>query len=459
MTDAIARSPIPLTGADCFLRAFDAETRRATGASHLAQIVLRLGPGLDVAKLRETLHAIARANPILHAPIARRFLLGAPQYRADRANDRTLPPVVVHEEKLPPGMEALADGIPLPRIFQQRLNATVSAHRGELLRADVVQYDGGRQGSDVGFTWLHNLFDGAGSEHFLRFLDACARGERAPDAVPESEYEEIQVPGLVSERGARARSWQAHVEGFAARPPRSLAGPLRRVPQDLRAPLYTLDPERTARVVERAKARAGFLTPVLFYLAAAMRAHHAVFEARGETPASYVVPLPVNLRKDGADGALFRTRVSMMWFQVLPEHARDLDGLVVELKRQRREMVKAGAVENGVAAMDFARFAPRRLYTTMARRQLGGELCTFFFAFTGEFVPGMERFLGAPILNGFHSPSVPASPGSAAIMSVCGGRLNVTHVHQRGALDDTEVALFRDQLFSDLLGTEGDPAP
>jgi hypothetical protein len=443
---------VPLTGADCFLRAFDAETRRTTGASHLSQLVLRLGPGLDVTRLRATLHDVARANPILRAPIGRRFGVGAPVYRLARARRAPLPPVALHAAKLPPGMQAPIDGVPLPRLFHERLNEPVAARRGELLRADVVAYDDGRQGADLAFTWLHLLLDGAGSEAFVRFLDQCARGERPPDALPAGEWEERPLAGRLGERGARARAWQAHVEGFAARAPHSLAGPLRRTRQALGYPLYTLDRERSARVVERANARAGFLTPALFYLAAAIRAHHAVFEARGEDPGSYVVPLPVNLRPPGAEAPLFRTRVSMLWFQVLPEQVGDLDALVEELKRQRRALVKTGAAENGEAAMDFARFAPSRFYAAMARRSFAGELCSFFFAFTGSFLPGLERFLGAPILNGFHAPSVPASPGSAAIMSLREGRLNVTHVQQRGVLDESERQIFQERLFADLLG-------
>jgi len=455
MAHEVAGSAVPLTGADCFLRAFDAETRRTTGASHLSQLVLRLGPGLDAERLRTTLHEVARANPILRAPIGRRFGVAEPVYRIAQAERCALPRVTVHDEKLPPGMQAPEDGVPLPAVFQQRLNESVSARRGELLRADVVRYDGGRQGSDLAFTWLHLLLDGSGSESFVRFLDACGRGERAPDALPDGEWSAQPLPGRsFGERGAHARAWQAHVEGLAAHPPRSLAGPLRRTRQALRTPVYTLDRDSTARCVDRAKARAGFLTPVLFYLAAAIRAHHAVFEARGRVPESYVVPLPVNLRPNGSEGALFRTRVSMLWFQVLPEQVRNLDGLVEELKRQRRALVKAGAVENGAAAMDFARFAPSRFYSGMARRNFGGELCSFFFAFTGSFLPNLASFLDAPILNGFHVPSVPASPGSAAILSIREGRLNITHVHQHGVLDDAELALFRDHLVADLIGDE-----
>lgn len=453
MVGPMPGAAIPLTGADCFLRAFDVETRRRTAASHLSQIVLRLGPGLDPTALREALHQVARANPIVRAPLLRRFGVAEPLYRLDRAERAPLPPVEVHAEKLPPGMQAPVDGVPLPEVAYRRINESVRARKGELFRADVVQYDEGRSGSDVVFTWLHMLLDGHGSERFLAFVDAVARGERGAGELAAGEWQDAPIPGTAGERGAKARAWQAHVEGFAARPPHSLAGPLRTVRQDLFYPVYTLDAERTARVQERAAARAGFVTPALFYLAAAIRAHHAVFQARGVDPGSYVVPLPVNLRGKGSEGVIFRTRVSMMWFQVLPEQVEDLDALVDELKRQRRSMLKSGMVESGVAAMDFARFAPSRVYAAMARRNFGGELCSFFFAFTGEFLAELDSFLGAPILNGFHAAPVPASPGSAAIMSVRGDRLNVTHVHQRGLFSEAELLLFRERLFADLLGS------
>lgn len=443
---------IPLTGADCFLRAFDAETRRTTGASHLSQIVLRLGPGLDPAALRDALHRVARAQPILRAPIRRRGGVGPPVYRLDRAEGTPLPRVEVHAAKLPPGVQAPVDGVPLPELCTERINAVVSARRGELFRADVVEYDGGRGGADVVFTWLHMLLDGHGSERFLAFLDGVGSGARDAGELSSGEWDDAPVPGTAGERGEKARSWQAHVESFSARAPRSLAGPLRRERQMLLYRIYTLDAERTARVEARAAERAGFVTPALFYLAASIRAHDAVFRGRGLDPGSYVLPLPVNLRGRGTEGVIFRTRVSMMWFQVLPEQVGDLDGLVDELKRQRREMIRSGMIENGVAAMDFARYAPSRIYSAMARRTFGGELCSFFFAFTGPFLAELDRFFGAPILNGFHAAPVPASPGSAAIMSVRHGRLNTTHVHQQGLFRGDELSLFRERLFADLLG-------
>jgi hypothetical protein len=443
-----ARSDLPLTGADCFLRAFDHEIRRMNGASHVSQLVLRLGPGFDVGRFEQMVEEAARTQPLLRAPVARRLGLGPPAFRLAAAARYPTPRVEIHDAPAPP-----AGDRPLPERFSARLNEPRSLRRGELLRFDVVRYAGGAAGYDLAASWLHLLFDGAGSERFVRWLDECYRGARRLSELPDpSEVAPPPAPKpSFSERGRCAQSWQRWQAAMGTRPPRSLAGPLRRTAQALGYDVHAFGAPETARIVDTARSRAGFLTPMLFYLAVALRAHHAVFQARGVDPRSYVVPLPVNLRPKGAEGAIFRTHVSLIWFQVLPEQLTDFDVLIAELKAQRVAAIRAGHVENGVHAMDFARIAPRRLYAHMARRRLGGELCSFFFAFTDAFLPGLESFFGAPILDGFHVPPVPPSPGSCIAFSQREGRLNATHVRQRGVFSERELVIFRERLRADLL--------
>jgi hypothetical protein len=410
--------------------------------------VLRLGPGFEPERLRALVAQVAAEAPILRAPIRRPRGLGAPVYDLARAARAPLPRVELH----PAAPSPAEDAAPLPEAFFASLNGRLEASRGELLRFDVVPRAGGG-GTDLALTWVHMLFDGSGSEAFVRWLDERAGGKRGPGELPGGDgLGDVAPPALGAGRGREAQAWRRYMNGLAAAPPRSLAGPLRRVRQALRYEVETFSVEETAAVAARARERAGFLTPMLFYLAAAIRAHAAVFRARGVDARSFVVPLPVNLRPKGAEGAVFRTHVSMLWFHVLAAEAEDFDGLLERLKLQRRDAIKAGLVEAGIAAMDYARFAPAPLYAHMARRSFGGELCSFFFAWTDQFLPGLESFLGAPIENGFHAPSVPPSPGSSAILSVRAGRLNLTHVHQTGVLSEAERALFRERLRADLLG-------
>src|SRR5215475_4814896 len=117
MPDSPPPERVALTGADCFLRAFDAEVRRTANASHLSQLVLRLGPGFDTGALAKLLAEVTEAQPILRAPIRRRFGVLPPQFRLDLARRAPLPPVIVHDD-LPGG-----EGAELAPIFAQQLNA------------------------------------------------------------------------------------------------------------------------------------------------------------------------------------------------------------------------------------------------------------------------------------------------------------------------------------------------
>jgi hypothetical protein len=249
-----------------------------------------------------------------------------------------------------------------------------------------------------------------------------------------------------------AMSWQRGMQELGKLGVRSLAGPVRDVPQALVYDLHAFSAEESAGILSRAATLAGFLTPMLFYVAAGVRAHDAVLRARGSVPESYVVPLPVDLRPKGGEGGVFRTRVSMIWLQVRSERVHDLALLLSDLKEVRRRAIREHQVENGVAAMDYALRAPARLYAHMTRRALRGELCSFFFGYTASFCDGIDEFFGARLLDGFHAPSVPPSPGSGVVFSLCGTHLNVTHVRQQGVLSEAELELFRAALVRDLTG-------
>lgn len=450
-------APLPLTGADCFLRAFEVEVRRTTNASHVSQLLLRLGPGFDVEAFRRLVAEVSLANPILRAPIRRQALVGAPLYRIDRAAPAPGIEITVHPEAGPAAGHAPLG--PIPELFFRRLNSCFDARRGRLVTFDVAPRGGPVPGTDVAMTWQHMLFDGSGSELFVEHLAACSADPSLAREIPitradggASSPAVAELPAASGARGRMAQQWHRYMLGLAAKPPTSLAGPLRRVQQDVRYDELRFEGSEAATAIGRAKQLAGFLTPMLFYLAVAMRAHQAVAERRGRLPASWVVPLPVNLRPKGSQREVFRTHVSLLWFQVTPDEARDLTTLIDVLKAQRLAAIKAKLVEAGTAAMDFARYAPSRVYSHMARRTFAGELSSFFFAYTGEFAEGAGALCGAPILDGFHAPAVPASPGSALAFSLRGGGLDVSHVWQRGVLDDAELAVLREQLRRDLLG-------
>jgi hypothetical protein len=442
MTNSRNLSAIDLTGADCFLRAIDGEVRRTAGAGHLAQIVLRMGTGFSTEAFTSLLRDVAAANPIMRAPIRRRGLLGPPRYVVSRAISAHNIAVDIHDggqrsETLP------------AQAFVRRLNSTIATRTGPLIAADVATYADGR--ADVALTWLHLLFDGAGSERFVEHLAHCSadNGWDRSLAICSSKP---SASRSLRRRADQASAWHRTLVGDATKSIRSPAGPLDRTAQKLDYRWTRLERDQTDTIKTRSHEFAGILTPTLFYLAAAIRGHQAVARNRGQMPDKWLVPLPVNLRPKGTQGETFRTHVSLIWFQATASQADDFEGLVDTLKRQRLAAIKDGLIEAGVAAMDFVRMIPGRLFTKLARRDYRGELCSFFFAFTDEFAPAAEQLCGAQIETGSHVPSVPPSPGSSVVMSLRDGRLTLTQIRQRGALSDEEDEILREHILADLLG-------
>jgi hypothetical protein len=242
------RDDVPLTGADSFLRAFEYETRRRHGASHLSQLVLRLGAGFDAAAFRSLIENVACATPIVRAPIDRPFGIRPPAYRVARARHAALPPVEIHDA--PASRPAV-----VPPLFSSRLNGSAAIERGELVRFDVVRYGGGAEGSDVAMTWAHLLLDGPGSELFVRALDDCFAHRRVVGDLHADDDAPAAPPRALAARVQCAREWQQRLVAFAAAPPRSLAGPIRDVPQSLGYDVDTLSVAETTAVTRRAAAR------------------------------------------------------------------------------------------------------------------------------------------------------------------------------------------------------------
>lgn len=439
---------LPLTGPDCFLRAVDRETRIHNDASHLSQLVLHLDSRPEPATIRPFFRRLLRAAPLLTARIERPWGIGPPTYVPRPPRERTeFSPLTLHDD---PGGSASEP----PSPFRRRLNDRFDLRQGRLFHVDLL---GGSKAPRLAMTWSHMLLDGAGSEAFVRLVarawhrwteDGEMPARLAPDA--ESPLDRFVDEKSWAERLRLTQTWGSRMSDLAEPPPRSLTGPLDTIPQNLTWRRWSF-PDRSPAIRDRAQRHAGTLRPMLFYLAVSMRAHHRVLRSRGQSPGGYLVPVPVDMRRGGSD-PVFRTHVSFLWFRAAAELIPEFEPLIDHLRRQRKEMIRQGLERLTCVALETLRWMPTVLYRRMIRRSFEGEMASFFFSFTGDFLPDLEEFLGTRITDGYHVPSVPVSPGSGLIWNYHRDCLQATHVHQDGILSDPERARFREQIREDLLG-------
>ncbi len=440
--------PLPLTGPDCFLRAVDRETLTHSGASHLSQLVLSVKTLPEPGTLRSFFRRLARSVPLLTARVDRPWGMGVPAYFPRRPEDRTgIAVVSFHEDEGDSPAEP-------PQPFRGRLNDRFDLSEGRHFHVDILP---GREEPRLALTWSHMLLDGVGSEEFVRLVARAWRRWSAGDEFPDrlTDTAESPLERLVDDKSwgehlRLTRTWGRWMNDRAEPPPRSLAGGLSNTPQDLTWTRWSF-PDRGPAIRERAEQYAGAMRPMLFYLAVSLRAHHRVHRARGDAPGAYLVPVPVDMRRGGSN-PIFRTHVSFLWFQVPADVVPEFDALIDHLRRQRREMIREKVERLAGVALHTLRWMPTPFYRRMIRRPFDGEMASFFFSYTGDFLPDLESFLGGRVTDGHHVPSVPPSPGSSLIWNHRGGCLQATHVHQAGIMDESEGERFRNQIREDLVG-------
>ncbi len=424
---------VPINGADAFLNAIERMMLKAGQGRHLGVTVLRLGVGFDSDRFRAAVTRLADASPIAAARLI------TPLFQVPRwewsAETRAVFPVIEHSE--------VGD---FQALCEQRLNSPATANVGFDL---VHTADGGRL---LLVHWRHLILDGKGVELLLLEL---ARLADQPDAVAHPESW-----GAARFRKLSWRDWLAEAGRFKDRfyeYSRYRIQSLGRAGLRAGAARFRVEEfsrEETTRIAQRAESVSRGVFQLGWFLAAATRAHRALFLQRGIEPESYQSGCSVQERKRGSRHPIWQNQVSQIFFCLPAAQAADLNNAAMLLQEQfakdtRLRMHQAFATMSGAL-----RRIPAPLYLRLLRANSGGCLTSFFFSHTGKFLPECNSLAGAPLLQGWHVPAVCAPPGTGLFFSERDGSLTVSFSWRDGVITEQEVELMRATLRQDLLGNE-----
>ncbi|MGH8576949.1 MAG: hypothetical protein ACREXJ_08570, partial [Gammaproteobacteria bacterium] len=333
---------------------------------------------------------------------------------------------------------------PLDELCARRLNESSSTS----VRFDVL---GDGHGSTVVLRWRHLMLDAKGAELLLAEIARLAESADSPPPRAASWGPITPRPSSWRTALGEAERFKDHFYALARSSIRSLGG----VPPRPGAAAFVVEKfsaAETAEITARATTGTHELFQMSWFLAVAMRMHHAVLCRRGEHAESFQSNCAVQERKRGARHPIWQNHVSQLFFRLLQSElddlgaaARNLQGQFVAQTRERLDLAFA-------TASRLLRRMPARLYLRMVRNGSHGHITSFFFSHTGAFLPECGTFCGAPIEHGWHVPSVCQPPGTGVFFSQRGARLTATLSWREGALRTGELEVLRAQLRADLLG-------
>jgi hypothetical protein len=393
---------IRLAAGDYFMYGQDCRMRRVGLPGNVCCAVIKLGPGFQVERLRQRLQEspvmdwLARVK--IHRPIP---MIWPPLWRTLESRKD-----ILFEQNT--ANEIIDDTWTLPPTVAQR---TLHAAEGPGLAFDVLSHPDGS--AHLFLSWNHTHLDARGLDLLLNHLN----GDDSAKNVPSSQ-------NLISPKqlGWDAKGWWPNVK--------RARGSVKWLHESGAEPLFSLVPsgprpaqcknnyrliafskEDTARIDARCQQfNCGFRRSH-FYLAATMRGLHTIATARGNRDGAYLIPVPHDTRKRGANGPIFSNHLSILFYRIEPKFAGRITDILGELSRQMTDQIRDRFPESCMSALDMFKPLPLGYYVHHLGKPTRGKIATLSFSDSGDTCAGMNELWGGEIQDVTHLVPAWRPPG------------------------------------------------
>ena len=415
--------------------------RRYGLPGNVCRVALRLDGGLNTDLLRQRVATSPILDWLARVRIIRSFPFLLPRWRA-AAKPRT----IFHEHNEPatngsePGM--------LPSAVTER---DLHAGEGPALALDLVCHaDGTRH---LVFSWNHALLDARGAELILRHLNAGGAVKEPPtieNLINPAQREWSLSKWWGNMKLARGSMKWLRTSGreplFTLLPGAQPTGPCRG-----QCRVISFSDAEAARIDVRCQVlNAGFRRSH-FYLAASIRALHAIAQRRGNKDGAYLVPVPHDMRRRGSNGPIFSNQLSILFYRIENSQADNLGAIIGELTRQMMDQIRNRFPECCMAALDMFKPLPLDYYVRHLGQPTGGKFASFCFSDSGETCAGMSDMLGGRIKEVTHLVPTWRPPGLTVLFWSFSGRPCVLLAWVDDCLSPAEVDTLEEGLRSALL--------
>lgn len=431
---------IRLAAGDYFMHGQDCRMRQAGLPGNVCCAIIKLGKGLDVERLRRRIAEsplldwmartkIFRPLPALVPPLWRSA--GEPQ-----------PLLFEHASE-----DGLADKPSLlPAVVAGR---KLRAAHDPGLAFDLFRHPDGT--SHLFLSWNHTHLDARGLDLLLSHLNSDGPGQNGAGGRNFVSPKQLGWnvagwwPNVVQARGSVKWLHESGSEPlFSLLPP----GPRPRHCQN-NYRLLAFSQEETDRIDARCQQLNCGFRRSHFYLAACLRGLHQVALGRGNRDGAYLVPVPHDTRKRGANGPIFSNHLSILFYRIEPRFAGRIGDLLGELSRQMTDQIRDRFPESCMAALEMFKPLPLSYYVHHLGKPTRGKMATLCFSDSGETCAGMTELWGGRIEEVTHLVPSWRPPGLTIIFLRFNRRLSALISSVDDCLTPAEVdGLERDLRFA-----------
>ncbi len=436
---------IRLAAGDYFMHAQDRRMRRSGLPGNVCCAVIHLGQGFHADRLRQRVRESPIMDWLSRARMVRPLPVLPPVWRTSAE-----PKAIFFEHNDQNG--GMETPWSLPPVIAGR---ELRAEQGPGLTFDVVRHADGT--SHLFLSWNHTLLDSQGLDLLLNHLNSAGAANEAPsvqDFISPKQNKKWSAAGWWQNAKLAHTSMKWLDESgkeplFSPAPPEPRSG----ARQNHRHRILFTEQE-TARIDARSQQITAGFRRSHFYLAASIRALHAIAIQRGNKNGAYLVPVPHDTRRHGAKGPIFSNHLSILFYRIEPQYARRIRDIVGELGRQMTNQIRDRFPEACMAALELFKPLPPGYYVRHLGKPTRGKIASLSFSDSGEACSGMTEWCGGRILDVTHLVPCWRSPGLTTLFLRFGNRLSIMLSWVDDCLNSTEMDGFERDLRKALLEEE-----
>jgi hypothetical protein len=399
--------------------------RRYAGAkvSYNTLLVVQSDAPVEAARLRRAFGRLAEFCPWPVSRLRRGFPWGGLHWSAGPGAGLEPPPI---------RQVAVSSAAAVHDEMEAELNSAIDPVREPPLRFLIIDGGPGCPGGR-GFlvlSWFHPLMDPRGAQNMLRHLADLDR-DRSPGGAPPVAA--APDPRSLRERARLGRRTLDYMRTLTSAPPVSPGTGLTTFG---RARFWQggFVPRRAPAGDTRATRDIGWR------LAIVGQAMSALWQKRGLPDVPFLVPISVDLRPKGGEGAIIGNWLAFHFARFTPSETADVAGLARSLRLQMAEAVRDGQIDANEVGMEFLRYRPLWMMPRSLPGRARGETFSFNCADTGDFLPALTTMFGRRVVNAYHAPAVLPRPGIGVFFNRCAARNNLVVSWVEGAMSEDEVA-------------------
>jgi len=412
-----------LTGADWIINMIDYANKKVTGVGNQSQIVVELAGSPSTDDLRKKLRVFLKNYPIVNGRISRDYINLAPYWKFDRKNSRP-PKLKVYD----------VEAGQMPDELEQAVNTPFDDDR-EHLTFRLITSEGK---SSLIMTFDHRLLDARGAEAFLNMF-------QLEQEEPGEHYKKVSI-----RESARLDRWKEQFDAGRdtactlsamaknAQPVFPLPKAQRK--KGFKFKVISFDKTQTEHIVKKAYSEAGYLLVMPYFLTVAVQALHKAFCGKNIRSGDYIIPVSTDTRtKDQLPEKTFFNYVSFFIFRISQEKADDFSCVLNDIKEQMYDQVKQKKLQNFNKASNLLRIVPLAILGPLMKLLKQWPIGSFCSSYVGENTYNFSKFMDKDVVNIYHMPRPPVSPGVGIYFNQFKGKLNATLSYVDGILNEDEV--------------------